>query len=284
MRNDYAVFILSHGRSDRVYTVETLKQCGYTGKTFIVCDDDDGELKEYQDRFANVLVFHKGDYAKRFDIGDNGGDDRVVVYARNAMRDIAMSVGYRYYIVLDDDYKSFEFRYPDEAGKKLLVEKVRKLDEVFGAFFDFLDVSGAVTVCMAQGGDFIGGVKSGTYAQKLLRKAMNVWFCDTQKPFNFYGRINEDTTTYTLLGQKGKLFFTVCDVSVTQIQTQKNKGGLTDIYCEQGTYYKSFYSVMMSPSCVKVAVMGDKHLRMHHRISWDNCVPMILNERYKRVK
>lgn len=74
MRSDYAVFILSHGRSDRVYTVETLKQCGYTGKVFIVCDDEDSELKEYQDRFANVLVFHKGDYAKRFDIGDNGCD------------------------------------------------------------------------------------------------------------------------------------------------------------------------------------------------------------------
>lgn len=282
MRDDYAVYILSRGRSDRVYTFDTLNQCGYHGKIFIVCDDGDKELAEYKNRFENVVVFSKDDYEGKFDIGDNGGDNRVVVYARNAMRDIAKQTGYRYYVVLDDDYKSFDFRYANEENTKLLATKVQNLDEVFSAFFDFLDVSGAVTVCMAQGGDFIGGVNGGVYKKKLLRKAMNVWFCDTEKHFQFYGRINEDTTTYTLLGQRGVLFFTVCDVSVVQIETQQNKGGLTDIYCEQGTWYKSFYSVMMSPSCVKVAMMGTKHQRMHHNVSWNNCTPKIINERWKK--
>lgn len=280
---DYAVFILSHGRSDRVITVDTLNKCGYKGKYYIVCDDEDGELDEYKKRFENVIVFHKGDYAGKFDIGDNGGNEKVVVYARNAMYDLAKQAGYRYFVVLDDDYTDMEFRFPNESNTKLLGKKVADAGAVFEAMFEFLDASGAVTVCMAQGGDFIGGVKSGTYRQKLLRKAMNVWICDTEKPFKFYGRINEDTTTYSLLGQRGVLFFTICDVAVTQIQTQKNKGGLTDIYCDMGTYYKSFYSVMMSPSCVKVSVMGDNHSRIHHKVEWSYCTPKILNERYRKA-
>ena len=280
---EYAVFILSHGRSDRVITVDTLKKCGYKGKYYIVCDDEDSELNEYKKRFENVIVFHKGDYAGKFDIGDNGGNEKVVVYARNAMFDLAKQAGYRYFVVLDDDYTDIEFRYPNENNTKLLGAKVSDVGAAFEALFKFLDVSGAATVCMAQGGDFIGGVQSGTFQQRLLRKAMNVWICDTEKPFEFYGRINEDTTTYTLLGQRGVLFFTVCDVAVTQIQTQKNKGGLTDIYCDMGTYYKSFYSVMMSPSCVKVSVMGGSNRRIHHKISWDCCVPKILNERCRKA-
>lgn len=277
--HNYAVFILSHGRSDRVFTYETLRKEGYTGKVFIVLDDQDEEIPEYQKRFENVVIFSKADYKDKFDIGDSGGNEKVVVYARNAMPDIAKQCGYRYYVVLDDDYKQFMYRWPENG--KLAYCNCNSLDELFDITFDFLDESSALTICYAQGGDFIGGVDS-QWQKKLLRKAMNVWFCDTEKPFQFYGRINEDTTTYVLLGSRGKLFFTITDVSINQIQTQSNKGGLTDIYLEKGTYYKSFYTVMMNPSCVKVASMGEQHQRLHHHVNWNACTPMILNEKYRK--
>ena len=44
MRDDFAVFILSHKRADRVLTVESLKKCGYTGKYYIICDNEDPQL------------------------------------------------------------------------------------------------------------------------------------------------------------------------------------------------------------------------------------------------
>jgi hypothetical protein len=279
---DFAVFILSHGRSDRVYTYDTLRSRGYTGKIYIVLDDLDNEIEEYKKRFENVVIFSKADYARSFDIGDNGGNDKVVVYARNAMPDIARQCGYRYYVVLDDDYKQFLFRWAD--GKKLAYSWCNNLDDLFECMFEFLDVSGAKTVCFAQGGDFIGGVNAGTFKKRLMRKAMNVWFMDTEKPFEFLGRINEDTTTYVVYGSRGDLFFTICDVMINQVQTQANKGGLTDIYVDMGTYYKSFYTVMMSPSNVKVAMMGDKHKRIHHLINWNACTPKILNEKYRKIE
>ena len=277
--HDFAVFILSHGRSDRVYTYDALLKEGYTGKIYIVLDDEDEEIPEYQKRYENIVIFSKADYRGKFDIGDSGGNEKVVVYARNAMPDIARQCGYRYYIVLDDDYKSFMYRWPEDGI--LAYCYPRSLDDLFEATFDFLDESGALTVCYAQGGDFIGGVNGG-WQKRLMRKAMNVWFCDTEKPFQFYGRINEDTTTYVLLGQRGKLFFTITDLSINQVQTQSNKGGLTDIYLEKGTYYKSFYSVMFNPSCVKVSRMGEQHLRIHHLVNWNACTPKILNENWKK--
>jgi len=86
---------------------------------------------------------------------------------------------------------------------------------------------------------------------------MNTLLCSLKRPIKFLGRINEDNTT------------------------QKNKGGMTDIYLDTGTYLKSFYSVMFCPSCVKISKMGNKDMRIHHKIKWENAVPCILNEKYK---
>jgi hypothetical protein len=111
---------------------------------------------------------------------------------------------------------------------------------------------------------------------------MNVYFCNTEKPIEFYGSINEDVNAYVHNGSVGKVYFTTNMLSIVQGQTQGNAGGLTDIYLELGTYVKSFYSVIIQPSCVKVAVMGTKFKRLHHSVAWDHAVPVIISEKYRK--
>lgn len=55
-------------------------------------------------------------------------------------------------------------------------------------------------------------------------------------PFKFFGKINEDVNTYTLLGSRGNLFFQIPHVSLNQVTTQQSNGGMTDIYLDSGTY------------------------------------------------
>ena len=69
--------------------------------------------------------------------------------------------------------------------------------------------------------------------------------------------------------------------SLTQRQTQENSGGLTEFYLETGTYYKSFYTIMLNPSAVTVQLMGNKNYRMHHNIRWNNTVPKIIREEHR---
>ena len=52
MRDDFCVFILTHGRPDRVHTYDTLMKAGYTGKVFIVIDDEDKQAEGYRQRFG----------------------------------------------------------------------------------------------------------------------------------------------------------------------------------------------------------------------------------------
>lgn len=280
MRHDFCAFILSHGRPDNVKTLKTLQKCGYTGKWFIVIDNEDEFADRYVEKYGDrVIQFDKAAVAKDMDEAEREGDRRTVVYARNACFDIARDIGIQYFIELDDDYSSFEFRKIDRG--KLRGFSINDIDTIFDAMIRFMDDSNALTVAFAQGGDFIGGPASKNFKRGILRKAMNSFICDVEKPFKFVGRINEDVNTYVTLGSRGNIMFTLCDISLTQTQTQKSDGGMSGVY-EDGTFLKSMYTVMMHPSSVTVKEMGTKHRRLHHSIDWNATVPKIIRESWKK--
>ena len=282
MRNDFAVFILSHGRADRVLTVNTLRRSGYTGDIYIIIDDQDDQCDEYRKRYGDkVIVFNKKEQAEKSDVMDSDDDMRIVLFARNECHDIAKRLGLTYFLELDDDYTTFQYRF--RKGRKLMEYIVYEFDTIVDLMIDFLEVSGALTVALGQGGDFIGGLNSSAYRKKLMRKAMNSFFCKVDRPFKFLGRINEDVNAYTLLGSRGGLFFTVAEIMLTQLLTQSNEAGLTDVYLKYGTYVKSFYSVICMPSAVSIMIIGPSHKRIHHRVAWDHCVPQIVSDKYRKA-
>ena len=283
MRNDFVAFILTHGRPDKVYTVEALKNAGYTGRIVLVIDNEDKTADQYYEKFGkeNVVMFDKLKKSKEFDTIDIGRDRRAIVYARNACFDIAKDLGYKYFLELDDDYTNFRQRFVKDNGQ-FGSWYLKDFDAVVDCMIEFLETSGALTVAFAQTGDFIGGSGSKVFKDKLARKAMNSFFCKTDNKFDFIGRINEDVNTYVNLGSKGHLFFTVSDMSLDQTQTQANSGGMTELYLNAGTYVKSFFTVISNPSSVKLYTVGSSHKRIHHSIDWDNAVPKIISSYYKK--
>jgi hypothetical protein len=281
---DFAVFILTHGRPDNVITYHTLKTSGYTGKIYIVIDNEDKSAEKYYENFGDkVIMFDKKAIAKTFDEADNFEDRRAIVYARNACFEIAKDLGITYFVQLDDDYTKFDYRINSKGNYPSGHFKIKKIDKVLDIMLEFYKTIPAKTIAMSQGGDFIGGSQNPNATNpKLKRKCMNSFICSTERPFKFNGRINEDVNTYTRNASVGDIFLTVPIVSLTQGQTQSNDGGMTDIYLDKGTYIKSFYSVIFQPSSVKVALMGDKNMRLHHRVSWKHTTPVILEEKYKK--
>lgn len=280
----FVVFILSHGRAGNIKTLKTLKKAGYTGRTIIVIDNEDELGEDYKRIYGenNVVVFDKLDISERYDTMDNFDERRTIFYARNACFEIAEKLGYEYFLELDDDYNSFEYRFVE--SKRLVGRPVKNIEALFDEMLDFLDVSGAYTVAFAQGGDLIGGKDNARFKAKIIRKAMNSFFCRTDRKFEFIGRVNEDVNTYCLMGTQGKLLLTYTDVALTQTQTQGQKGGMSEQYLDSGTYLKSFYTIMCCPSCVTIGMMGGSKngMRLHHMIHWNNCTPKILSGKYKK--
>lgn len=289
----YIVFILTHGRADKVITYNTLREQGYTGRIGIVIDDEDEQGDLYRKNFGkeNVFAFSKEAVSHTFD-EVHKGDRRTIVYARNACFDIARQLDIKYFIELDDDYEFFGFTFRDDAcfaindktGHVGRSGNIKDLDAVFSILLDYYESTPSITsLAMAQGGDFIGGGQSSNLQTiTAWRKCMNSFICSTDRPFKFTGRINEDVNTYTMEAHRGMLFLTTNQVSLNQKTTQSNKGGMTDVYLDSGTFLKSFFSVICCPSAVKVYLIGTTQRRLHHQVSWNNCAPKILRQLVKK--
>lgn len=284
-QSDFAIFILTHGRPTNIKTMATLKECGYTGRLYLVVDDEDKTLDKYIANFGKdrVVVFNKKEMADQVDEGNNFDERRTITHARNACFKIAKDLGIKYFMELDDDYISFEYRYVSRCGEKLKVHYVSNLDAVLGLYLEFYKATGFSSMAFAQGGDFIGGVEN-KYATKkpLIRKCMNSFICSTERPFQFIGAMNEDVNTYVTLGSRGVLFGTIPMISLVQTATQSQKHGITDMYLRFGTYCKAFTTVMMHPSSVRISMMNTSNPRIHHLIKWQNTTPMIVSEQYRK--
>lgn len=280
MRTDFAIFIMSYNRPKNISTLHTLSKANYTGLYYIIISDDDPQIDVYKSLYKDKLhIFNKDEVEKSLDTYDNNGSKACILYARNYCFTLARKLKLKYFLEFDDDYIELAYRYP--LDNKLKICNIKEFDKIVDIFIDFLNDTNATSVAFAQHGDFIGGVQNDFIKNRIKRKAMNSFFCRTDKPFQFIGRINEDVNTYVKLGSIGELFLTVCDVSLKQKHTQQNKGGMTDTY-EDGTYLKSFYTVLANPNCTTINIMGDKHLRLHHRINWNYAVPKIISNKYKK--
>jgi hypothetical protein len=284
--NDFAVFILTHGRPDNIITLDSLKKSNYTGKIYFIVDNEDKTIDQYIRNYGTdaVKVFDKKAMADSVDEGNNFDERRTITHARNACFKIAKEIGITYFIQFDDDYTAFHFRFPDKENKKLAYKYVDNIDLVFELYLDFYKKTPFKSIAFAQGGDFIGGMGNNTVLKRpLMRKCMNSFICSTEREFQFIGAMNEDVNTYTSSGARGNLFGTIPMVNLVQKATQSQTSGITDMYLRYGTYCKAFTTVMMHPSGVKVSMMNSSNPRIHHLIKWLNTVPVIIDEKHRKL-
>ncbi len=282
MHNDFCIFIISHNRAGDVPTAGALDRYNYTGDWYIVIDDAD-DIDAYNDEYGEetVVYLDNDDALPETDRGDNFEKHDTPLYTRNQLWGLADDLGYKYFLVFDDDYTNIQYRFDNEFNYN--PSTTRDFDAYINSAIKFLESADLDTLCMAQGGDFIGGVNSHmAESVKTSRKAMNSFLCKTDRPFKFRGTMNDDVNTYVRAAQYGKVFLTSNVMSIEQETTQQNEGGITDLYKAEGTYVKSFYTILYAPSCTSLTELSGRSAdRIHHKISWRNAVPKIVPESAK---
>lgn len=275
---DFAVFILSHGRADTISTYRALRDGGYTGRTYVVIDNEDDQEELYRQKFGDdIIQFDKRDYLEKTDLGDLDTDRRIGVFARNFIQDEAKRLGYKFHLQLDDDVHGFTYRFAQ--GKVLRALHCSHLDKVFSGMVEYMKETPITSLSFALSAYNMGGV-DGSIKDGMTRKTMTTFLMRADDIQYFHMRMNDDITTSLINGMRGKLYYSYLPIEVEVDKTQVKAGGMTDIYQKNGTYRKSFYSVMCCPSCVKVSAMGITDYRIHHTISWNNAVPKLLSERW----
>ena len=283
MRSDFVITILCHCRPYDTTTVKSLRDCGYTGDIILVLDDEDETIPLYRENFPEcaIEIFSKDELLKTTDIMNSNVSKSCGVYARNACFDIAKKHGYKYFCEMDDDYIPFTHRYIE--NDKLYRQNTTDLDSILEAYLEFLECSPHIeAVAFAEPGDFVGGIGSNLNKKKYLRKCMGSWMMRTDSEIRFMGLMNDDVLCYSVYGMRGKVFITFPFMMIDTVPTQSVKGGMTEFYLGAGTYMKTFYSMLATPSFVKVGMYGDRHYRIHHNFKHDNAWPKIISGVYKK--
>lgn len=281
MTDDFAVFILTHGRAENQITLNMLLSQGYSGRWYMILDDEDDTADEYIARYGkdHVIIFNKQAVINRTDTMDNFNEHRAIVYARNESYRIAKELSLRHFMMIDDDIQAIRYRYEADQclkGKKPYGEK---LDSIFQAVTIALEETGAQIIALGIAGDHIGGLNGG-FKKKIKRTIRNALFCQVDRPVEFFATMNEDLTTAITLGSRGGLFFAYLPVDVIHLPPKKFAGGMTEVYNQTGEYTKFFYSVLAMPSCAQVVISKDSRVRI--RVNWSDCTPKIIGEEWRK--
>ena len=277
MRNDFAVFILSHGRADKVMTLKALKKAGYTGAWYILVDNLDDQLDRYIEKYGDhIVVFDKKAWAKKTDTVTSSDDLRSPVFARNAAYEIAEDLGLRFFAEFDDDLQTFTYRYID--NNSLRSKAVWNMDDVLELMLAFQEESGAVSLGFASGGGLIGGL-NGKFKQRLLRSIHQAFILRTDDRIEFKGLLNEDGIATEVCNKTGKLAFEIVDVVQNCPARSTNEGGLQELYKSNDEYVRAFYSIIVVPDSLKI-MQKNGHTTLLR--TTDNAMPKILGERWKK--
>lgn len=244
----FAMFILTNGRPNHQYTLEFLRK-SFKGDVFILCDNEDKTLEEYKNNYGEqVLVFDKNEWVSKSDPMDNFQSKKTVLYARNAVFQIAKDMGYDYFAMVDDDVTGLSFRY--EKDGKLIGKPVKDFDKVSSAILEAMDNTGTDFFSFGLDKIYIGGLANGQYQKKIIDKVYCFVFCRTEQQHFYKGVMNEDEIHNILSMSVGTLVKTT---TLIQIQTKPigrdTVGGNAETYNENGyySYVRNFYPIIAFP-------------------------------------
>lgn len=282
MRDDFAVFILTHGRADNQKTLKMLKSCGYKGKYFLVVDDLDEQLPEYKKRYGNhVIVFNKMGARKTMDTFHNTRMLTAVVFARNVVFDIAREKGISCFAMCDDDVSRLNYKVIEKDKLKTL-KITKNIEKFLEAYVEYQQSAKITVLGMCEDGVFIGG------GNQLARSGYTpsvgkFMFYRTDDEVKYRGLFYEDNISTFDIPLQGRVSFSpTCISTVSQVNVKKSaRGGMKKAYDFTSEEYVCCFMVLMAhPSGVKI-VRGLEKWKMRKKIS--NLRPMIISEKYREA-
>ena len=282
MRSDFAIFICTHGRPDKQLTLKDLLRSGYTGRWYLVLDDTDNTIQQYIDNYGveHIIVFDKNHYINTCrDTGDVIGHYKCILYAKNAVEDIAQSLGVSAFMAVDDDVT---FRYRYRKGEKIGSSKILDIDSALSAYIDFLLDSDATTVGF---GTPISIVRHGYFNAEVMcyfRTPFVVLLRNAKHRVDWIGWYGEDNITTLSDSVVGGYWTSVPFIQYdTDMPGTTPSGGMSHVYRANDPFKLAFNIKRAFPSCIDLRPSKDlsKFLTVIQR---KNAFPLLISDSYRR--
>lgn len=283
MRDDFAIFICTHGRPDSQLTLNLIKRGGYKGKWYLVLDDTDETIQQYIDNYGtdNIIIFDKNYYINNSEVGTNNPSFKCILYAKNAVEDIAVELGLSAFMLSDDDNKYLWFRWADD-------EKCRacsvdgKLDEVIDAYTELILDCDIVATGFGFSQFYFGGKDSFNYENyQKLRVPYNMVFRNAKFKVNWISSFGEDIITAIQYGKVGQVWTSLPDVQVETSPVGEGSGGMGDTYNSINSFNRAMYDFMYHPTATRPYLYQNKFMASINR---KVAFPKIISDSYRKEK
>lgn len=282
LREDFAIFILTHGRPYNQDTRKALRKSGYTGKIYLVVDNLDETANIYRELYPDVIVFDKMKYVELSETGVSKPHIKFALFARNAIEDIAKDVnfGLNYFAMVDDDLTKFRFRY--EKDGKLRSLDVNDMDSLLTAYIEFMENGNIATTSLASQFQFVGGISSVPNPNSpKLRMCFNFYIRSVKHIVEWLSNICHDRITSITYGRKGQMWFQIPFVQYDMRELHGiNEGGNSDVYREITDFYRIFFSTLFLPDCNYA--MYWKNGWVNKVPNYDTLCPMLISDKYSQ--
>lgn len=283
----YAVFILSHLSPDNCKTLDTLLKCNYSGKYYIVVDDEDKYLPQYKSKYKeHLVIFNKAYYMLNSDTGLKPGDNvGCALYARNAVEDIASYLGLDAFLVMDDDVLNFKFRIINHEEQTLKTAAINSIDAVFNNYIETIINSNITCGFFGTQNFYMGGYKLIVNGYMIERRVgSNVFIRNASKPCKWSMSMFEDFSTCILYGSRGDIFITLPQVECvmapqfTQLKNKNKTDGNVELYTKLSDFKRGLFPLTALPSCCTAKMYRGKFIPYMDR---NTAYPKIISNKFR---
>ena len=283
MRDDFAIFICTHGRPNNQHTLNMLLKANYTGRWYLVLDDTDSTIQQYIDNYnpSNIIIFNKNYYINSdvYDNGDNVLHEKCILYAKRAVEDIAKSLGLSYFAVVDDDFIKLSLRYPEDGKLKRMI--VTDIDSVLSAYIELLS-HGITALGFGAVATYCDGVDAFD-AKHLSKRYLPYQFIlrNASVDVKWTSWMAEDDVTELQSGAVGNLWLVIPYImqETKPIGDTTASGGMVDTYKNADTYTLNFNAVKNCPYRISLRQRKDGKLILSRK--YDICFPKLISGRYR---
>lgn len=278
-----AVFICTHGRPDAQHTLHLLRNSGYTGKIYLILDDEDKTFPLYHhnlDDADDIYMFKKQEYIDKSDTGTNENQRKCILYAKNFCEDLAQQMNLDAFVIADDDILNFRYRYPEDGSLKS--QKVTStMGDVIDAYYqamidcDMVATGFGFTQFYFSGSDSFSSDNIQKY-----RVPYNFVFRNAKHKVDWMSWFGEDIITAVYYGRIGQLWTALPYVQQEIVALASASGGMKDTYDGNSSARLAMQNVMYLPAELKAYKYKGKYMASIKR---DVAFPKIISSSFKYI-
>lgn len=248
-----AIFICTHGRPDKQITLKALRDAGYTGKIYLVLDDEDNTRPYYHDNLGmcdDFVFFNKQAIIDCTNTTSYPPNRKTILYAKNACEQFAKRDGVDCFVICDDDIPGFRYRYIEDGSCKSQTI-TKNMDKVVDSYYEFLKFTktSATSFGMAQF-YFTGKECFSNEALQKWRIPYTFVFRNADFTVDWVSDYGEDITTAIEQSRHGQFQCALPYVQMNLSPMGVGDGGMVELH--KDTFKLAEYGHIWHPDCEQI--------------------------------